>query len=280
MILTAAGAVGGIIAVLVLGGLLLGAPGGPARSSAVAAGSVGGATVATSPPVAVVPEPEPTVVVTAPAPVPVASGVVCIDAGHQARGDSSLEPVGPGASEKKPKVAGGATGRVTRTPESLVNLQIALRLRDELTKRGVTVLMVRETQDVNISNSARASVANDAKADLFVRLHCDGASDSGLSGLLTLVPGANRWTGPIVAPSRIAGDNVHRAVIAATGARDRGVSGRSDLAGFNWATVPTVLVEMGLMSNADEDRRLSSVEYQQKLATGMADGIVEYLRTR
>ena len=216
----------------------------------------------------------------APAPKPSASGIVVIDAGHQGKADSSLEPIGPGATEEKPKVAGGATGVATHNPESLVNLQVALKLERVLEARGVKVIMVRTSQNVNISNSARAKIANDAHADLFIRLHCDGIGSSSTHGLSTLVPAKNRWTGPIVTESAVAGKLVHRAVIASTGAADRGVVGRSDLAGFNWSTVPTVLVEMGFLSNPSEDRALGSAGYQQKLADGMANGVVQYLKSR
>lgn len=209
-----------------------------------------------------------------------AVGVVCIDAGHQANGDSSLEPIGPGAKERKPKVTGGASGVSTRKPESLINLQVARRLRDELEQRGITVVMVRDEQDVNISNSKRAKVANSANADVFVRLHCDGAGTRDLHGLSTLIPARNRWTGPILDESAQAGRLIHKAAIKATGAKDRGVVKRSDLSGFNWSEVPTVLVEMGFMSNPAEDRRLKSEAYQEKLASGIADGIIDYLEQR
>jgi len=50
-----------------------------------------------------------------------------------------------------------------------------------------------------------------------------------------------------------------------------------DLSGFNWSTVPTVLVECGFLSNPVEDRLLASPHYQDKLATGIADGVMAYL---
>jgi N-acetylmuramoyl-L-alanine amidase len=49
------------------------------------------------------------------------------------------------------------------------------------------------------------------------------------------------------------------------------------LVGFNYSKVPSVFVEMGLMSNAAEDRKLATAAYQDKLAVGMANGIVAYL---
>jgi len=140
--------------------------------------------------------------------------------------------------------------------------------------------MVRTTEAVDISNAERAAIANQNKADLFIRLHCDGSTDSAQQGLTTLIPGTNQWTGPIVASSGQAGGLVHAAVIRATGARDRGLSKRSDLSGFNWSKVPTVLVEMGFLTSPAEDRSLASASYQGKLAAGMADGIEDYLRAR
>ena len=208
------------------------------------------------------------------------SAVICIDAGHQAHGDSSLEPVGPGASERKPKVSDGATGVASHRPESQVNLEIAMKLRDELRRRGYTVVMVRETQDVNISNSQRAAVANNAHAALFIRLHCDGTNDHSAHGLSTLVPASNQWTAPILASSTPAAQIVHRATLAATGAVDRKVVSRGDLSGFNWCTVPAVLIEMGFLSSPDEDRLLNTEDYQWKLARGMADGVAQYVASR
>ena len=70
------------------------------------------------------------------------------------------------------------------------------------------------------------------------------------------------------------------AALAATGAANAGIVQRSDLSGFNWSKVPTVLVEMGFMSNRAEDKALTTGSYQQKLAVGLANGVVDYLKTR
>jgi N-acetylmuramoyl-L-alanine amidase len=121
---------------------------------------------------------------------------------------------------------------------------------------------------------------NKTNAALFVRLHCD-SGPSNMTGILTLKPVKDWYPGhPMVAQSAVAARLVHKATVAATGAKDRGITPRGDLVGFNWAQVPSVLVEMGMMSNRAEDRKLGTAAYQQKLADGMADGIIAYLKTR
>jgi len=216
----------------------------------------------------------------APAPVSgsLAGKVIAIDPGHQGRADSSPEPIGPGASETKPKVAGGTSGTVTGVPESQTVLEIGMKLKAALEARGATVVMTRTSQNVNVSNSQRAAVANDAGADLFIRLHCDGAASSSPHGISMLVPADNSWTAPIFSASRSAGEALQSAVIAATGAKNNGVVQRSDLSGFNYCKVPSVLIEMGFMTNADEDRALNSAAYQDKLVAGLTQGCLNWLR--
>ena len=60
------------------------------------------------------------------------SRLIVIDAGHQRYGNNEQEPIGPGASETKAKVTSGATGVVTGKLESLINLEVAFKLKDKL----------------------------------------------------------------------------------------------------------------------------------------------------
>ncbi len=236
---------------------------------------------AVAPPPAPVPTSTPVATTTTPATQGSLAGkVVVIDAGHQATPDLDKEPIGPFASDERPKVEAGTTGVVTKNPESLINLQVARKLEAELARRGAKVVMVRTSEQVNIANSERAKLANDNKAALFVRLHCDGAKDASRNGISTLVPSTNPWTKGIATQSALAGKYVQDAVVKATGAKDLGVVPRGDLSGFNWSKVPVVLVEMGFMTNKDEDRKLESGDYQQTLARGIADGVQSYVSTK
>jgi N-acetylmuramoyl-L-alanine amidase len=203
--------------------------------------------------------------------------VVVIDPGHQQKADTALEPIGPGSTTKKEKVKGGATGVATKIPEYKQTLAISLKLRDSLQAAGVRVVMIRTTDNVNIANSQRAIIGNKAGAALVVRVHCDSNGDTAVQGLSTLYPAGTVWTKPIEVASKRAAELVQAAAIRATGAKDRGLFPRSDMSGFNYSTVPTIIVECGFMSNAAEDRLIATPAYQDKLAVGMSAGVLEFL---
>lgn len=203
--------------------------------------------------------------------------IVCIDPGHQANANSGQEPVGPGASETKAKVTGGATGAVTGQREHALVLTLSEKIKERLERYGVTVVMTRTTAGVDISNSQRAAVANSAGADLFLRVHADSNTNADVRGISTLYPAGNDWVAPISEESLKAASAIHRQMLASTGAQDRGVNDRADLSGFNYATVPSVLVETGYLSNPIDDRQLADPAYQDTLADAIARGVLEYL---
>ena len=203
--------------------------------------------------------------------------IVCIDPGHQATANTGQEPIGPGATETKSKVTGGATGAVTRQAEHALVLTLAFKIKERLERYGVTVVMTRSSANVDISNAQRAAVANEARADLFLRVHADSNTNAAVTGISTLYPAGNDWVEPIRAESLRAAGIIHNQMLASTGATNRGVTARSDLAGFNHATVPSVLVEVGFLSNPNDDEKLAEESYQDRLADGIARGVLEYL---
>ncbi len=205
--------------------------------------------------------------------------VVCIDPGHQARANMTVEPIGPGSKETKPKVTGGASGAVTEQPEHELALAVSLKLKEKLEAEGIEVVMTRTAAGVDISNRQRAEVANNADADLFVRVHADGSTNGDVRGISALYPSGNEWVRPIEARSLRAARIIHGSLINSTGATDRGITPRADIAGFNWSRVPVVLVECGFLSNPVEDKLLATDEYRDELAEAIARGIMEYLGT-
>ena len=206
------------------------------------------------------------------------SYTIVIDAGHQLHAMDEQEPIAPGATQTKPKVSSGTTGVASGVPEYKVTLEVSLLLRDLLKQKGYNVIMVRETHNVSISNSERAMVANNNNADAFVRIHCNGATDQSVKGALTMCQTKNnKYCGQYYSKSRSLSDKVLKRLCEATGAKNRGISETDSMSGINWCTVPVTIVEMGFMSNREEDLLLVDKNYQNKLAIGIANGIIEYL---
>jgi N-acetylmuramoyl-L-alanine amidase len=204
--------------------------------------------------------------------------VVVIDPGHQAKGDHSLEPIGPGSTTKKDKVSDGTAGVTTGVPESRLVLAVSLKLKESLESHGIRVVMTRTSQEVNVSNIERAQIGNRAKADLVVRVHADGSTTSSTTGIHVLYPATIKgWTDDIAKPSAQAAAIMQKRLIAATGAVDRGLDERRDMTGFNWSDVPVVLPEIGFMTNPGEDRLLATAAYQDKIVKGLTQAILEYL---
>ena len=209
---------------------------------------------------------------------PQANKLVVLDPGHQARANTGQEPVGPGASEMKMKVSGGTQGVATGVPEYDLALTVSLLLRDELGSRGYEVLMTRETNDVDLSNRERAELANQAGADVFLRIHANGSGDPSVTGAMTLCPTAGNPypVGGLYSRCRLLADCVLEEYAAAAGARMERVWETDTMSGLNWCQVPVTLLETGYMSNPDEDRLLNDPAHQVRMVRGIADGVDRY----
>ncbi len=202
---------------------------------------------------------------------------IAIDAGHQRRANGKLEPIGPGASRKKAKVAGGAVGVSSRVPEYKLTLKVAKKLKKVLQQRGYEVYMVRSSNNVNISNKERAIRANKSGADICIRLHADASGSSRVKGASVLYPSkSNPYVRRLSPASKKLSGYIAKAYAKKTGIRNRGIIKRDDLTGTNWSKIPVALVEMGFLSNPSEDRKMQKSSMQTKMAAGIANGIDRY----
>lgn len=208
---------------------------------------------------------------------PVLSGkVICLDPGHGITSESEQEKMSPLSDETKPAYVSGASGEC-QTEEEL-NLAVAELVKERLEELGAEVYMTRTENEATVSNLERAEMANEREADLCVRIHADGTEDSSAHGFSVLVPaGEYLGTPSIVEPSREAAVAVEESLAESTGAKDRGIVEREDLTGFNWSEVPVILVEMGFLSNPEEDEKMATVSYREKLADGISGGVEKWL---
>ncbi|HEY8803822.1 MAG TPA: N-acetylmuramoyl-L-alanine amidase [Clostridium sp.] len=204
--------------------------------------------------------------------------VVVIDPGHASISSAVKEPESPGSSIMKVKEPGGAQGINSRTPEYVVNMAVAVKLRSLLQAKGYTVVMTKTQNSLMLGNIARAEVGNKAKADLVIRIHADSNNNSSAEGASMLVPADTKNTDAIYTASKKYGQIVFSSLVNGVGMNNRGVVERDDMTGFNWSKVPVILVEMGFLSNVNEDRLLNTDAYRDKIAKGLADGIDNALK--
>ncbi|HCJ07295.1 MAG TPA: N-acetylmuramoyl-L-alanine amidase [Lachnospiraceae bacterium] len=203
--------------------------------------------------------------------------IVCLDPGHSAKMSGGTEPIGPGASTRKAKDAVGTRGVVSGTYEYQFTLTLAKRLQTLLEKKGYEVILTRKDSKHAISCKERAMVANDADADIFVRLHVDASASGSARGASALYPSsANPYNGKLSKKCKKLSKCILNNMCEEAGTHNRGLFVRNDLSGSNWAAMPVTLIEVGFMTNATEDRLLNKTSYQKKLAKGIVSGIDEY----
>ena len=188
---------------------------------------------------------------------------IAIDAGHQKKQMSEKEAIGPGSDKTKPMV------------------EVSLKLKSALIARGYDVYMIRETNDVSLSNKKRALMANESGSDILLRIHCNSADSQSANGALTMSPTlSNPYCRSIAADSQELSECVVSTLCRRTGAVNRGVTQTDEMTGINWSKIPVTIVEMGFMSNPEEDQKLSDNHYQSMLAEGIADGVDRYYERR
>lgn len=205
----------------------------------------------------------------------IAGKIIAVDAGHGINSYNKQESIAPNSSEKKAAFASGTSGK-NQTEEEL-NLAVALKLQKALENKGAIVHMTRTTHNSDMTNIDRAEFANKLNADISVKIHADGNNSSSVHGVSVLVPGTQYISDSnVINKSRTAGEYILSEFVKSTGANNRGISVRNDLTGFNWTKVPIVLVEMGFMTNPEEDKLMETDDYQDKMVNGMVSGLELY----
>lgn len=207
--------------------------------------------------------------------------VVGIDPGHQGENVdmSATEPNGPGSSTMKAKASTGTSGSFSGLPEYQLNLNVSLLLKDILEQHGYQVVMTRTDNDTAISNKERAELVASQGAEICVRVHANGDDSSSVSGALTMCPSQqNPYVSSLYDSSNRLSQCIIDSYCAATGFQNRGIIYTDTMTGINWSTIPVTIVEMGFMTNQNDDLKMADSSFQQTMAEGIANGIDAYFQ--
>ncbi len=173
-------------------------------------------------------------------------------------------------------VDSGCLGNGKIAMEKDINLEIAFRVREELEEKGFRVMMLRETDEF-LEKEERAELANSYQADAYVSIHQNTyeGKDKSIGGIETWYDG-----GDGTRDSKTLAECVHREALRSAGAVERSLIDSDGLYVLSKTLMPACLIETGFLSNPEECRRLSDPAYQEKLAEGIANGIMEYFRQK
>lgn len=172
--------------------------------------------------------------------------------------------------------------------EKDLNMQVYKKLRKELEGLGYTVLTSRESDVYVDFVTERSKMVNKTNADMFISIHFNATSNSAsnVSGIQTYSYEQNpdyptkinsQWHNH---PDRISESNrlaaaIHSSLLAETGAKNAGLL-HGSFAVLRETNKPAVLLELGYMSNFDENQRIRNDAYQNKLVKGIVKGIQQY----
>lgn len=178
---------------------------------------------------------------------------VCIDPGHGGRDPGAVGPSG--------------------VQEKVVTLAVAKKVASILRSAGIDVVLTRDADkllhdNINTDLGMRYKIANQAKADVLVSIHCNSAANSAANGTETY-----HYTGS-VAGAKLA-TAIQSCLVPALGLRDRGVK-QANFAVLRGTNMPAVLIELAFISNPTEEGLLETPMFQDKAARAIAEGVADY----
>ena len=157
--------------------------------------------------------------------------------------------------------------------EKDVNLEIVKKVRGLIEAQPHLTPVLTRTTDVTVDKLERVQLADDIGAVLYLSIHVNAFDDPGVNGAETWIddtrpPGDQSW--------KLA-NSVQDALVAATGARDRGLWSQELY--LQHTTLPAVSVEVGFLTCPEERAKLLDSAYQDRIAQGILKGILDYLYT-
>ncbi|MBQ8914477.1 MAG: N-acetylmuramoyl-L-alanine amidase [Lachnospiraceae bacterium] len=199
---------------------------------------------------------------------------IVIDAGNQTNPNVSQEAIGPGSEETKQGITSGNTGATLGTKEYEINLIYAKALKAELEKRGYDVTLTREENEVDLTNQARAQIANTSGATTFIRIQMNYSANSELNGVMAMTMTSDSpYNASLHDDSYKLATRILQGATEKTGAINHGIYETNQLTAVNWSDIPVVVINLGYLSNSQDETNLLDENYQKDMVNGIADGI-------
>lgn len=165
----------------------------------------------------------------------------------------------------------GRTGFSKKTFEKDISLQISKKVASKLAQyKDIEVILTR-SEDITLTNEERVNIANSQKADLLVSIHLNGEYGGGTAN------GTETYyqQGSVDNSDKLA-KSIQDTVCLYLETRNRGVIATNiDL--LKNTTMPSASIEVGFITNEEEEKKLKTNSYQEKMADGIAQGILSYV---
>lgn len=174
--------------------------------------------------------------------------IVIIDAGHGGKD--------PGAGK----------GELS---EKNITLDLSLLLKKELDERGITCYLTRE-DDTFVSLGDRVKIANEHSADLFISIHNNSYKTASKGGILTIYNPKYKYGKEIA--------KIMHSEIIDSGMLDKEIEGRKHLYVLNYTDMPSLLLEVGFLSNNGDLALLQDQTFKSNIIKKISNGIEKILQ--
>jgi N-acetylmuramoyl-L-alanine amidase len=183
--------------------------------------------------------------------------LIVIDAGHGGKDPGAVSP--------------------NNNKEKDINLNVSLKLNEKLTSLGYNTLMIRDTDDF-VDLYERARIANDNYADIFISIHSNSNNNKSIDGIQVLYCPAAKSEKKEEDDHPLAKIMMEE-MTKGTGAKDRGIVQRPGLVVLRETKMPAVLLEIGFLTNPEEEKLITNSDYQNKLVDSIIKGVERYFET-
>ena len=155
-----------------------------------------------------------------------------------------------------------------------MNLSYAKALKAELESRGYVVTLTREDNDVDISNQSRAKFANSSGATTFIRIQMNYSANKELSGVMAVTMTSDSpYNSELYSDSNALATRILQGVTDKTEAINHGIYETNEMTAINWSNIPVVVINLGYLSNEQDETNLLDENYFNDMVLGIADGI-------